>query len=107
MLSCFGCSFVYAKLSYFFPKIFLSLSSHSLIGDILLAEEGDTRRELSFGPTDRVWAISDIHVDCIQNFQWIENISKSPNDTLLLAGDVCSNMDLLRKTLQMLKDKFR
>jgi hypothetical protein len=62
---------------------------------------------LEFEPTALVWSISDIHIDCSENFKWIQNIIPHPDDALIVAGDVCSKLETLRETLQGFKDKFR
>ena len=56
----------------------------------------------------RIFAISDIHVDFQENRIWIDALSEIEykNDVLLLAGDVCHNLDRLKETLLQIKIKF-
>lgn len=56
----------------------------------------------------RVFALSDIHVDYEENLAWIRNISDRDYaaDALILGGDVTDKLELLRKTLALLKLKF-
>jgi predicted phosphodiesterase len=56
----------------------------------------------------RVLALSDLHVDHARNRGWLEHVSnvEHQQDVLLLAGDVCDNMDLLERTLELLRRKF-
>ncbi|MEJ2543125.1 MAG: metallophosphoesterase family protein [Calditrichaceae bacterium] len=56
----------------------------------------------------RIFAISDIHVDFLENNKWIDGISEFEykNDILLLAGDVCHNLKQLQNTLLQLRAKF-
>lgn len=57
----------------------------------------------------RVFALSDIHVDYAENLQWIRNISTSDyrQDTILLAGDATHDMDRLRTSFELLRQRFR
>lgn len=57
--------------------------------------------------TPRVWCCSDLHVDCPPNFAWLENMAPRPHDTLLVAGDVVTQLDKLRDALLILTGKFR
>jgi Icc-related predicted phosphoesterase len=56
----------------------------------------------------RIFALSDIHVDFNENELWIDNLSDYDyrQDVLLLAGDICHNMDRLQSTLLKLRNKF-
>ncbi len=56
----------------------------------------------------RIHAVSDIHVDYEENFNWIKNLSNEDytNDVLILAGDVSDNMVSLGKVFTLLKNKF-
>lgn len=57
----------------------------------------------------RIFAISDIHVDFQDNQKWINAVSELDykDDILLLAGDVCHNLDRLQDTLLQLRVKFK
>ena len=56
----------------------------------------------------RVFAISDIHVDYPDNLAWIESLSDGAfqGDVLVLAGDVTDRLDLFRRAVGALADKF-
>ncbi|WP_089940280.1 metallophosphoesterase family protein [Candidatus Entotheonella palauensis] len=56
----------------------------------------------------RVWAISDIHTDIKQNRTWLYALSKTAylRDTLILAGDVCDRLEILRDTLAHVRSLF-
>lgn len=56
-----------------------------------------------------IFAISDIHVDFQENNNWIDGISEfeHKDDILLLAGDVCHNLEQLQDTLLQLRAKFK
>lgn len=56
----------------------------------------------------RIFAISDLHVDFSENFKWVVKLSQSDyqNDVLLIAGDVTHDLELLEKTLMLLKRRF-
>ena len=57
----------------------------------------------------RVFALSDIHVDHKVNNAWITGLSDSDfqDDTLLLAGDVTHDLQLLIATFEILLSKFK
>ena len=58
----------------------------------------------------RIWALSDIHTDYRKNREWCASIcsnSSFSGDTLLLAGDVSSSLEILRETLTALRAAFR
>lgn len=56
----------------------------------------------------RIWAISDLHVDYSENFNWVTRISAHDyrQDVLILAGDISDQAALLEKTLATLRAKF-
>ena len=57
----------------------------------------------------RVFAISDIHVDHVENKNFLQNLDPREyrSDALILAGDVTDNMQLLEETLLTLKAFFK
>lgn len=57
----------------------------------------------------RIFAISDLHVDFDENRKWVFNLSQQDykDDGLILAGDITDNLDLLKKTFEVLKNRFR
>lgn len=56
----------------------------------------------------RIFALSDIHVGYELNFDWIRNLSKSEyqNDGLILAGDVCHNLERFKRAMAELQARF-
>jgi predicted phosphodiesterase len=57
----------------------------------------------------RILAISDLHTDFQKNRQIIEQLSDTAyqNDTLLVAGDIASKIEVIQETLTVLCEKFR
>lgn len=57
----------------------------------------------------RVFAISDIHTDYLQNLQWVENLSDTIylNDIIIVAGDISQQINTIEKTLRIIKSKFK
>lgn len=56
----------------------------------------------------RVFAISDLHVDYVENRLWLNNLSKFEykKDILILAGDVTHDISLLQKAFEILTNRF-
>lgn len=56
----------------------------------------------------RVFALSDIHVDYLENLNWILQLSADEyqQDILVLAGDVSHRIELLSQVFESLKSKF-
>ncbi len=56
----------------------------------------------------RIWTISDIHVDFVENARWIADLSDwdFSGDVCLLAGDVSHDFALLQRTLLQMRRKF-
>ncbi len=57
----------------------------------------------------RIHALSDIHTDYQENYNWLENLSSSDyrDDILILAGDISDNTLLVGRTFNILKKKFK
>ena len=55
-----------------------------------------------------VYALSDIHLDNEGNKSWFQKLLNDnyADDTLILAGDVSDDLDLLRETLTALRGLF-
>jgi predicted phosphodiesterase len=62
---------------------------------------------LEFNMGDKIWCISDLHVDCPSNFQWVRNLEDRLRDVLIVAGDVCTSQKKLADALTIMKSKFR
>ncbi|CAF3287032.1 unnamed protein product [Rotaria socialis] len=58
---------------------------------------------------EKIFAISDLHVDQTENMQWVEQLStnKYLNDTVIIAGDVTHVLSKLIRTLEIFKSKFK
>mmetsp|Transcript_21146 Transcript_21146/g.36302 ORF Transcript_21146/g.36302 Transcript_21146/m.36302 type:complete len:289 (-) Transcript_21146:831-1697(-) len=57
----------------------------------------------------RFFTVSDIHADHSLNWDWVQNISDTEyrkDSVLLLAGDVCDDLKVVRKTLYAFTQKF-
>lgn len=56
----------------------------------------------------RLYAISDLHTDQLQNQAWVEALSQHANthDAPLVAGDVHHHLDQLGNTLSFLRECF-
>lgn len=56
----------------------------------------------------RLWTLSDIHVDYKQNFDEIRALDKTSfrNDTLILAGDTTDRMDRLQAVFEEILERF-
>jgi len=56
----------------------------------------------------RIFAISDIHIDYEENFDWVTGLSKSDylNDVLILAGDVSGHTENMIKAFFELRKRF-
>ena len=57
----------------------------------------------------RVLAISDLHTDFRQNLQLVEQISESSykDDALIVAGDIADNIEVINRTLSLLRSRFK
>lgn len=55
----------------------------------------------------RLLALSDLHVRHAINRRAVEGITARPDDTLILAGDLCETAASLQSVLQLLRPRFR
>ena len=55
----------------------------------------------------RVWATSDLHLENKENMQAVGAWEGYNEDALIVAGDVCTSLELLRHALTLLRAKFR
>jgi hypothetical protein len=57
----------------------------------------------------RIFAISDLHTDFDANWQLLNQLSKTEfkNDLLIVAGDIADRIDVIGKTLMLLRDRFQ
>jgi len=68
---------------------------------------------------EKIYAISDLHMDKIQNLQWLSSQQNTndgtanihnipgPNDALIVAGDISHELSVLHKTLSTIVEKFQ
>lgn len=56
---------------------------------------------------ERVWAISDLHMEHEANFDFVSGLAGFERDALVVAGDVCTSLALLRSALKLLAERFR
>ena len=59
------------------------------------------------GPSHRIWALSDLHVDVPQNMQYVHQLEAHPHDTLLVAGDLSQLYAHIEECLSTLVAKFK
>lgn len=57
----------------------------------------------------RIFAISDLHTDIRENWAFIHRLSYEAfqQDTLIVAGDIADNLEIIGRTLGLLRTKFR
>lgn len=57
----------------------------------------------------RILTISDLHTDFRQNLQLVEQISASSykGDILIVAGDIADNVEIIKRTLSVLRSRFK
>jgi hypothetical protein len=57
----------------------------------------------------RVFAISDLHTDFVENWKALQQISMCSykNDIILIAGDIADNLSIIASTLSQLRIRFR
>ena len=59
-------------------------------------------------PIRKLWAVSDLHIEHRENWQWLDTLpSLFSEDGLLVAGDMCTTVTNLRAALTMLLGKFK
>ena len=56
----------------------------------------------------RIFALSDLHTDFLENLKWLQQLSDIDfkNDVLIVAGDISDKYDRFRETLTLLRNKF-
>lgn len=56
----------------------------------------------------RIFALSDLHMDFSENFEWLKQLSDTDykSDALITAGDISHNINELTKVLKILSSKF-
>jgi predicted phosphodiesterase len=62
---------------------------------------------LDFAETSKVWCVSDLHVDCAENQEWLRALNPQPHDAVIVAGDLCTSLKKLRAALIMIQAKFK
>lgn len=57
----------------------------------------------------RVYVISDLHTDYLENLQWVKRLAINvfKQDVLIVAGDVAEKLETFEATMAILKDRFR
>jgi hypothetical protein len=62
----------------------------------------------SHPPSPRLFLVSDLHVNCEDNFRWLEQLSSTAflEDGLIVAGDVSEELEQLEAALRLLRSKF-
>lgn len=54
-----------------------------------------------------IYAISDLHTDFAENWQYVQSLPPRPQDTLIVAGDIASRLEIIYETLATLRTKFK
>jgi len=57
--------------------------------------------------TAKVLFTSDLHIDAPKNRQWLEDLPYCPDETLIVAGDICTSLKKLRATFELLVARFQ
>eukprot|EP00656_Telonema_subtile_P005131 TRINITY_DN12330_c0_g1_i7.p1 TRINITY_DN12330_c0_g1~~TRINITY_DN12330_c0_g1_i7.p1 ORF type:complete len:404 (+),score=68.62 TRINITY_DN12330_c0_g1_i7:88-1299(+) len=57
--------------------------------------------------TQCVWAVSDLHTECSENMEWLRALPCCNMDTLVVAGNIATDMKVLESSLSLLVDKFQ
>src|SRR5689334_15800520 len=57
----------------------------------------------------RILAISDLHTDFRENWRLVEQISNTSyhNDILIVAGDIADDFEIIKRTLSLLRSRFK
>lgn len=57
----------------------------------------------------RILAISDLHTDFRENWQLVEQIPESlyRDDVLIVAGDIADSIEIIKRTLSLLRSRFK
>jgi Icc-related predicted phosphoesterase len=57
----------------------------------------------------RIFAISDLHTDFRENWRLVNQLSKSlyQNDVLIVAGDIADTNEIIKRTLSLLRSRFK
>ncbi|NET58830.1 MAG: metallophosphoesterase [Symploca sp. SIO2E6] len=55
----------------------------------------------------KLYAISDLHTDFLDNWNLINQIGNYHQDALIVAGDISDNLDIINKTFDVLQNKFK
>jgi predicted phosphodiesterase len=57
----------------------------------------------------RIFAISDLHTDFVENWRLVEQISESSykEDILIVAGDIADRTEIIKRTLSLLRSRFK
>jgi len=65
------------------------------------------RDAVEIGKVSAIWAISDLHINHGDNSEWLEELpAHGQDDLIIVAGDVCETLALLKSTLIKLKSCF-
>lgn len=67
--------------------------------------------ECDISEVERIYCISDLHTDNVQNLQWLTESCNSPHapkekDCLLIAGDISHDYKILEKTLSIITESL-
>lgn len=83
-------------------------SSKNKSGNVFKAMPGTAAHHESDTRGMKIYLVSDVHTDHVENLEWIRNLSPTEykQHTLILAGDVSDNLETFEITMKLLKEKF-
>lgn len=86
----------------------LSGSSANLVVPTVPDMGGVSQEELreQQPPAMTFYAISDVHVEKKQNFEWLRNLPQCAKSAVIVAGDLGVNLAQLKEALELFKGKF-
>ena len=71
-----------------------------------IAFSGHRSNGNGYGNGGRVWAVSDLDVECHENKVWLDKLQPRLKDAVIVAGNVAGNLRLLRTALSILTKRF-
>ena len=87
-----------------------SASSQGSCADVLVERFTTWQRQHAWRHLDaveRVWATSDLHLEHAANLDFVRALKGYEKDAVVVAGDVCTSLALLREALTLLVERFK
>ena len=92
------------------PRSATRSATRAVAQDALLRRFVDFQQRHAWRELDaveRIWATSDLHAEHDANTAFIHSLDGYERDALVVAGDVCTSLALLRRVMPVLVAKFR